>query len=274
MGALPLPSATAAMNSQHRDMHMRKLLLTTAAVVALTAGEGFGADLPRPVMKAPPAPMPVTNWTGCYVAGGGGYGFWNQETSLTQNGTLVGSEVTSGGRGGFGTVGGGCDLQVSGSWVIGVFGDYDFGGIRGDVVVPADNETVVGHEKLTSAWAIGGRIGYLITPSILTYVSGGYTEARFSGADLFSPAVPPAAAGVSVAARTYSGWFLGGGYEYNLSWLPGLFWRTEYRLAEYDRRGRDILQNGLPNNFGLSVDSKPFVQTIRSELVWRFNWSR
>jgi outer membrane immunogenic protein len=37
----------------------------------------------------------------------------------------------------FGTVVGGRDLQVNGSWVIGVFGDYDFGGIRGDVVVDA-----------------------------------------------------------------------------------------------------------------------------------------
>jgi outer membrane immunogenic protein len=56
---------------------MWKLLLTTAALMALTAGEGFGADLPRTVMKAPPAPFPVTSWTGCYVAGGG-YGFWKE----------------------------------------------------------------------------------------------------------------------------------------------------------------------------------------------------
>jgi outer membrane immunogenic protein len=257
------------MNSQHRDMHMRKLLVTTAALVALTAGEGYGADLPRSVMKAP-APLPFTNWTGCYVAGGGGYGFWNQDTSLSSDGTLLGSEVTSGGRGWFGTVGGGCDLQVSGSWVIGVFGDYDFGSIRGDVAPPLT--AFFGHEKLTSAWAVGGRIGYLITPSILTYVSAGYTEARFSGADLFNPSVSPTSTGFSVPARTYSGWFLGGGYEYNLSWLPGLFWRTEYRLAEYDRRSRDFLTSGLPSGF--IVDSKPFVQTIRSELVWRLNWGR
>src|SRR5215831_12629429 len=131
---------------------MRKLFIATAALVALTASEGFGADLPRPVMKAPPAALPVTSWSGCYVAGGGGYGLWNQKASATDasdNGFPIGSEVTSGGRGWFGTVGGGCDLQVSGSWVIGVFGDYDFGGIRGDVPFFA----LIGHEKLTSAWA-------------------------------------------------------------------------------------------------------------------------
>jgi outer membrane immunogenic protein len=253
---------------------MKMVLLAVGALIGGIAGNSaHAADMPRPVLKAPPAPLPVASWSGCYVAGGGGYGFWNQDTSLSFEGTLVGSEVTSGGRGWFGTVGGGCDLQVSGSWVIGVFGDYDFGGIRGDVAVPIpiSSTTYWGHEKLTSAWAVGGRIGYLITPSILTYVSGGYTEARFSGADLFRPSAPPSATSLSVPAHTYSGWFLGGGYEYNLSWLPGLFWRTEYRLAEYDRRGRDLLSSGVPV-VGDSVDSKPFVQTIRSELVWRFNW--
>jgi len=251
---------------------MRKLFITTAALVALTAGEGFGADLPRPVMKAPPAALPVASWSGCYVAGGGGYGHWNQSTSANVKGDPIGPEVTSGGRGWFGTVGGGCDLQVSGSWVIGVFGDYDFAGIKGDVAVPFGGTTFWGHEKLKSAWAIGGRVGYLITPSILTYVSGGFTEARFSGAGLFVPQFPPLPINLSIAARTFPGWFLGGGYEYNLSWLPGLFWRTEYRLAEYGRRGRDILDEGSPT--GASAPSKPFVQTIRSELVWRFNWGR
>jgi outer membrane immunogenic protein len=55
------------MNSQHRDMHMRKLLLTTAAFVALTAGEGLAADLQRPVMKAPIEMAP--SWAGFYVGG-------------------------------------------------------------------------------------------------------------------------------------------------------------------------------------------------------------
>src|SRR5215471_8441428 len=130
---------------------MRKLFIATAALVALTPGEGFGADLPRPVMKAPPTALTVTSWSGCYVAGGGGYGLWNQKTSVSDNGSPLESEVTGGGKGWFGTVGGGCDLQLTGSWVIGVFGDYDFGGIRGDVTVVS----LVGHEKLTSAWAVG-----------------------------------------------------------------------------------------------------------------------
>jgi outer membrane immunogenic protein len=51
-------------------MHMRKLLLTTAALVALTAGEGLAADLQRPVMKAPIEMAP--SWAGFYVGGQAG----------------------------------------------------------------------------------------------------------------------------------------------------------------------------------------------------------
>jgi outer membrane immunogenic protein len=48
-------------------MHMRKLLLTTAALVALAAGESFGADLRAPVYKAPAEMAP--SWAGFYIGG-------------------------------------------------------------------------------------------------------------------------------------------------------------------------------------------------------------
>jgi outer membrane immunogenic protein len=56
-----------------------------------------------------------------------------------------------------------------------------------------------------------------------------------------------------------------------LGWLPGLFWRTEYRFASYDNERLLVrTPSGAPTDF--SVNSEKFVQTIRSELVWRFNW--
>ena len=263
---------------------MSKMLLSAAAIAALFTGPALSADLRRPVTKAPPAPVAVYNWTGCYVKGGGGYGMFNQDTTTFDGSRQVGSEVTTGGRGWFGTVGGGCDYQLAERWVVGVYGDYDFSSIEGDFASAIGNTTAFGSEKLKSAWAVGGRLGYLITPAFLTYVGGGFTEARFDGADLFLPTVPPARAAlapggpVSVGSQTFSGWFIGTGYEYNLSsagWLPfpGLFWRTEYRYAQYDKDSRPIVfsVNGAPT--GVSVESEKFVQTIRSELVWRFNWS-
>jgi outer membrane immunogenic protein len=55
---------------------------------------------------------------------------------------------------------------------------------------------------------------------------------------------------------------------------PGLFWKTEYRYAEFSgaRLPQVVWSTGLANtNF---YDSKKFEQTIRTELVWRFNWGR
>jgi outer membrane immunogenic protein len=246
------------------DRIMQRLLLGTAAAVAMV-GSAIAADLPARPTKAPPAPPRVVgyNWTGCYVSGGGGYGMFNQDTTFVDGGVAV--DGTTGGRGWFGTVGAGCDLQIGERWVFGAFGDYDFSDLKGDLVVP--NTALTGREKQDSAWAAGGRLGYTLTPTILTYVNAGYTQARFDDINLL---VGGAASNLSIGAQTYSGWFLGGGYEYRLEWFPGLFWKTEYRFAQYDRESLAILAGGVPT--GASIDSEKTVQTIRSQLVWRFNW--
>ena len=70
------------------------------------------------------------------------------------------------------------------------------------------------------------------------------------------------------------GWFMGGGYEYNLNWMPfpGLFWKTEYRFADYDKDSLALTVYGTGAATTRTIDSAKHVQTIRSELVWRFNW--
>jgi len=249
---------------------MKHLLLGMAAAAAMIA-PAQAADMRAPVMKAPIA-APVASWTGCHIGGGFGYGMWNQETDTVISGVAVYGGPTSGGRGWFGTVGGGCDLQVSSNWVLGVFADYDFADLKGSM----DHVLVSysGSEKERSAWAVGGRIGYLITPTVLTYFSAGFTEARFSAVNLSVPTIPASAPAYTVPGHTYSGWFLGSGYEYNLGWLPGLFWRTEYRYARYDRDTVPVFAYGTNTRESFDVNSEKFVQTIRSELVWRWNWGR
>ena len=37
--------------------------------------------------------------------------------------------------------------------------------------------------KQTNTWVAGGRIGYLVNPNVLTYFSGGYTQAKFNSID-------------------------------------------------------------------------------------------
>jgi outer membrane immunogenic protein len=252
---------------------MKKVLLSIAVTAGL-AGSAFAADLPAKAPRLMPAPVPVHSWTGCYLGAGGGYGMWNQNHYLETDPGHVATTpaATAGGRGWFGTVQAGCDYQFADRWVFGVFGDYDFGSLKG--TLNPVGTTFVGEEKLRDSWAVGGRLGYVVFPQLLAYVSGGYTQARFNQVDFFGGPVVLAAVAppVSLAGQTYSGWFLGTGYEYGLEFLPGLYWKTEYRFAEYQAKDVPVIFTGTGVGTGTAAHSEKFVQTIRSELVWRFNW--
>ena len=256
---------------------MRRLVVALTAVAALT-GPALAADMAPRYAKAPaPLPVAVANWTGCYIGGGGGYGLWNQENTLYDDTTFPRTQVTAtttgGGRGYFGTVGGGCDYQFPvGSWnfVVGAFGDYDFASIKGN---PNFALVAYGQEKLSSQWSVGGRVGALITPNLLTYFSAGYTEAHYNQVNLLSAIAPIGAPlGAYFGSQNYSGYFLGAGDEYALSFLPGLFWKTEYRFSDLDDRTNPIRFVATGGPTGFSVDSHKYVHTVRSELVYRFNW--
>jgi outer membrane immunogenic protein len=262
---------------------MKKLLLASATALALSAGSAFAADLaPEPYYKAPPPPLPPpVSWTGCYVNGGVGYGLYDQShySYDTVTGTILSSTTNSAGEGWLGRVGAGCDYQAS-RFVFGVFGDYDFTDLSGTFGDPG--LLLSGTEKETGAWAFGGRVGYLVTPSLLTYFDGGYSQARFNQVNL-SLSVPPfPATGFAIPSQTYGGWFLGGGTEYALSGIvpiSGLFWRTEYRFASYNSANAPIVcvsvapgcpAVGFPVGFGEHLQKD--VQTITSGIVWRFNF--
>jgi outer membrane immunogenic protein len=255
---------------------MKKLLLLAFAGAALLPVSALAADMGPPVYKsAPPLPPPppVYNWTGCYVNGGAGYGLWNIDHFAEDNYGNTTSTSTSGGRGWLGTVGGGCDYQFSSNWVVGAFGDYDFMDLHRNF-----QETYsggIGDLKENSAWAVGARFGYLVTPNVFTYWNGGYTQTHFDQVNLFDPDGDGTPYG-SIASQTYHGWFLGGGTEIALSGLfglplpTGLFWRSEYRFSSYSSANVAAL-----NNAGVQVGTEnmhPYVQTVTTSLVYRFNW--
>ena len=163
---------------------MKKLLISTAVTLGL-AGSALAADLPAqtPVYKAPPPVLVTTNWTGCYIAAGGGYGMFDQRHSPVGNPAATTGESDTAGKGWFGTVQAGCDYQFAPTWVVGVFGDYDLSGLKGNYLsgAPGGGFGAFGEEKMKDAWAVGARVGYLVFPKLLTYVAGGYTQARFDG---------------------------------------------------------------------------------------------
>jgi outer membrane immunogenic protein len=254
---------------------MKKFLLALTAAAAFS-GSAFAADLPaRTYTKAAP-PIMAPSWTGFYIFGGVGGGLWNSDsyTSVTGTGAPLGIHQTMGGDGWFGTVGAGYDWQVNPSWVVGVFGDGQFGSLRGTIQDPFASFT--GRVKMEDAWAAGVRVGYLVAPNVLSYVNGGYTGSHWSGSSLYG-----SFSGLPVGEHTNSfnrnGWFVGGGVENNLNIFgitaPGWFMKTEYRSAYYDKKAINELFDGSNALVGRDINFKPWVQTISTSLVYRFNWS-
>ena len=268
--------------TRNRGQIMKIKILAAAALATVAAlGTASAADLPMPApaYKAPLPPPPVYNWTGCYVGGGGGYAMWTQNSFVTANGTPITASQSNGGNGWFGQGQVGCDYQFTAPFfgvqtVIGAFGDFAGGSITGSSSFPG----FTGGEKESSTWAVGGRAGVLVTPRFLTYFDGGYTQARFDGVNYNIAIAGGGASGLSLAAQTYNGWFLGSGFEYAFDWLPipGLFLKTEYRYSQYGgNNGTSVPLTGsvvgIPVT-GAALNSQKATQFISTELVWRFNW--
>jgi len=254
---------------------MKKLLLGSTALIALTVAASAADLSPRTYTKAPAAKS-AGSWTGFYLSGGGGYGMWeaDQQTVGGLPAPFGGprSPVRMGGRGYFGTVGGGYDYQFNSSWVAGIFADAQFGDINGTVDYLSGQ--FVGTTKNKLSYAAGARLGYLVAPNVLSYVNVGYSHAEFSQSTLLpNDSSSPT---FLLPKQSLNGWFIGGGVENSLDIfgvsVPGLFMKTEYRLAEYGRKTAGVLaMDGSPMLFGDTVSFKPYVQTVSTSLVYRFN---
>jgi outer membrane immunogenic protein len=266
---------------------MKKLVLALTGFAAFT-GSAIAADLPARYSKAPAPVAPAYNWTGFYVFGGAGGGLWAADSNVESTGlvgvlgpagTALSRDQRVGGSGWFGTVGIGYDWQFNGPWVAGIFGDGQFGDIRGSLNTPGGDE---GREKLRTSYAAGVRLGYLVAPNVLSYVNGGYSGSEWSGSSLSTLLAGGGPTTLTTPSFRRDGWFIGGGVENNLNIFgitaPGWFMKTEYRSAFYDRIT-------LPETFaagnrfnapaglnGQAITFKPWVQTVSTSLVYRFNW--
>lgn len=291
-----------------------------AAPTAPTAPTRLEASAPNRTLiladmavKAAPVSVAATNWSGCYLGAGGGYGMFNQRREViaalanpfaagpniviagaAPAGTVYANEIL-GGEGWLATAQVGCDYQFANSWLIGGFADADWTNMRGDHGLFG---IFSGQQAMRSSYALGGRIGWLVTPSLLAFFSGGYAESEFSGVNysnssgvssfsFLNPGVSSLTVnatgnpGLALPSQRYDGFFIGGGTEYAIGQLPGLFWKTEYRYVDHGRTQTNITCIAACTVFGLGIPAgqtglaerqHTTMQTIRTELVWRFNW--
>src|SRR5262245_9132681 len=107
---------------------MKKLSLATLCFAALFAAPAMAADLARPVYKAPPPPVYVFSWTGCYFGGNVG-GLW---VSKDFTGPVFGQTFSADGSSWVAGLQAGCNYQFAGGWVVGIQADYDWTNAHAD----------------------------------------------------------------------------------------------------------------------------------------------
>jgi len=263
---------------------MKKIGLALAVVAAFT-GSAVAADVaPRAYSKAPAPMAPVASWTGFWISGGFGFGMMEYSTSVTSvSGTTVfDSGHDAGGRGWLGKVGSGYDYQFAGNFVIGAFADAQWSNIKGQNsftcpgICSGPTLGYTGQINNDWSWSVGGRIGYVAIPGLLTYLNAGYTQADVKQVNyvLASDGTP---GGLAMPSRRMGGYFLGGGTEYAISQIPGLFWKSEVRFSDFgNRTDTQVCATsgfcGTPGSLHSVDRNHLYEQAATTELVYRFNW--
>jgi outer membrane immunogenic protein len=188
---------------------MKKLFLATTAFVVLAAASAGAADMSaRPVYTPPPAP--VYSWTGMYWGANIGYSWGHSKYDATMLGlgTISSSEKIDGVIGGGQT---GYNYQF-GAWVWGLETDIQASGQKGGSTLQALGglATVTTDRKLEWFGTTRARLGFLATPNVLVYGTGGVAYGQVKNSATVTT-------GLGSATATFedvkAGWTAGGGIE-------------------------------------------------------------
>jgi outer membrane immunogenic protein len=265
---------------------------------ALSLGLVTAASAADMAVKARPvAPLPVFSWTGFYIGGAIG-GRWTDNswnTSCQETGAgLAATCVVFADR--FATnnsqkfnssafrasIYGGYNWQIA-TWVVGLEGDFGWAdnkktnagipGLESPTVIGApglDTSTV----KTTWDGSFRGRIGYLVTPSVLFYGTGGVAFAHVEASSHCGTSFPVGWCGIVNIGRTDTtssdrvGWTVGGGIEAMLA--PNWLLRGEYRYADYGNLNFVQLQGPGTNQDAFTASVKYRTHTALVGLAYKF----
>jgi outer membrane immunogenic protein len=242
---------------------MKTSFAAAAAVLIATTAAGSAADLPvRTYTKAPAVVAEVNNWTGFYVGVNAG-ATWDGHNGIdvVSAGTFssVSSDVTdimnqgargatahlsnsNGHNGGF--IGGGqigYNYQVT-NWVLGI--EADIQGILGSSNFTASTSVMANNgipimthldasKQLDYLGTVRGRLGFLATPTLLLYGTGGLAYGGVKSSVSISQVHLGADTSGSTAAsfsETRTGWTAGAGLE----WLFMPNWSAKAEYLYYD----------------------------------------
>jgi outer membrane immunogenic protein len=223
-----------------------KTLFAAAIALALPAASAFAADLPSrkepPVVVAPPPPPPL--WTGFYIGVNAGYS-WSNSNAISQSyaDTLPGGFATNAALGNLpgqvlapndGFIGGGqlgFNWQFNDRFVVG--GEADIQGLTGG----SNSASFIGVDtassfsrSLAQIGTIRGRLGFLATPTLLVYGTGGFAYGQATLTANYYGVWSSPLQQIDNASRSLVGYAVGGGLE----WLFLPNWSVKAEYLYYD----------------------------------------
>lgn len=246
---------------------MRRYLLGAVAAAFMTA-PAVAADMP--VKAAPRVAAEVWTWTGMYMGVNGGWHRqdfdWafnpaipaavNQSFSLSESSWIFGVHVGANWQFNQFVIG----VEAAGSWL------SDREARHRGYGVDAGSFAVASAENLLT---IGARFGWSPFPANnwLLFVSGGYANANIQ-TKLVSIATGLEAGAFRTDER-HSGWYVGGGIEYQIwrNWIFGV----EYQHVQLEKKNH-CMAFACPNPADTNRhDMDATIDIVRGRLSWKFD---
>jgi outer membrane immunogenic protein len=294
---------------------MKKTLMTaSAAALLLATASAFAADLPSRKDEPVYVPPPVLTWTGFYVGlnAGGVFG-GNNDTSIGTAAGAINTGVLSAtgvnhaldyavasnaylpGNNFGGFIGGG---QVGynyqwGNFVIGL--ETDIQGVAGTSTTTTANglASIAGESPVAAGMqasrsldylgTVRGRIGYLVTPTLLIYGTGGFAYGgATSYAGIIAAETVPTGLLPTGAAGSFSdiltGWTAGGGLE----WMFMPNWSAKLEYLYYDLGNATYALSPMVGSLAAppaiafahasAVSARYNGNIVRAGVSYHFNW--
>jgi outer membrane immunogenic protein len=254
-----------SLRTHKEGIAVKKTSIARAALLlALSAGSAIAADLPSRKGPAPAFVPPPPMWTGFYVGLNAG-GTWSESNNITvgsvptlftpvQNtapffaanyASLTSGVIPVSSSGGF--IGGGqigYNWQFSNAFVAGIEADIQgvtsgsssssSAGAMVDQFGNAISNVSSFSKRLDYLGTVRGRIGFLVTPTLLAYGTGGLAYGGISTSAAFAQTITNPFVGPSYGSGSFSdtrvGWTAGGGLE----WLFMPNWSAKVEYLYYD----------------------------------------
>ena len=268
-----------------------------AAVAATSIASA--ADMAPRYTKAPPPVVEVWNWTGFYIGGNAGYSWGRGDSNVSYFSTVTGlpiapapGSITSAGFNMNGAIAGG---QIgynwqSNNWVFGLEADAQWsdekgrgsylcaataiGGpcLPGLTFLPAGATGTVLTLDQHLEWfgTVRGRVGFLATPKVLFYGTGGlaYGSIKSTGAIAGFNGNGVAVAAIGTTSDVRLGWTLGAGVEGKITnnWSAKL----EYLYMDFDTFRAATFTLAPLATIGGNVDTRFHDHILRVGLNYTF----